>query len=81
MAEEASQPGEHQMKCPKCGETLTQVTFADVPIEECKRCLGIWLDAGELELIARREYAKESWVAKLWKSLSGGPKKEEPAGQ
>ena len=42
------------MKCPKCGTLLNEVTKAGVAIDVCDRCLGIWLERGELEKITAR---------------------------
>jgi hypothetical protein len=42
------------MKCPKCGTLLNEVTKAGVLIDMCDRCLGIWLERGELEKITTR---------------------------
>jgi uncharacterized protein len=40
------------MKCPKDGKELTQKIYeADVEIDHCEYCNGIWLDKGELEKI------------------------------
>ena len=40
------------MKCPKDGATLAASRYeADVKVDACPRCRGIWLDAGELERI------------------------------
>ncbi|HEX2451175.1 MAG TPA: zf-TFIIB domain-containing protein [Gemmatimonadales bacterium] len=41
----------HLMKCPKDGHDLKTVTLHGVQIESCPHCRGIWLDAGELEII------------------------------
>ena len=45
----------HWMKCPKCGSDLKEIKYQDVAIDECTDCGGIWLDHGELELLARAE--------------------------
>ena len=42
------------MKCPKCNALLNEVTKAGVLIDVCDRCLGIWLERGELEKITAR---------------------------
>jgi Zn-finger nucleic acid-binding protein len=66
-----------KMLCPKCSEHLEQSVVHDVPIETCAQCSGVWLDAGELELIAQRENTRESWLAKVWKVLTERrPKKQ-----
>ena len=42
------------MKCPKCEVVVNEVTRAGVLVDVCPRCLGMWLDRGELEKIAAR---------------------------
>ena len=39
------------MKCPRCGNTLTERAFQNVKLDACDRCKGVWFDAGELEMI------------------------------
>jgi hypothetical protein len=55
-----------QVHCPKCGAQLVSHTFHDVSVEECPSCHGMWLDAGELEELARWENA--GWVARWLRS-------------
>ena len=43
----------HYMKCPKDGYDLTSSEVHGVTIETCSHCGGIWLDAGELEAVAK----------------------------
>jgi hypothetical protein len=43
----------HWMKCPKCGADLEEINYQNVMIDRCTECLGIWLDHGELELLAQ----------------------------
>jgi uncharacterized protein len=45
----------HFMKCPKCGLQLEEIAFADVRIDKCSACEGLWLDKGELDLIRQKE--------------------------
>jgi uncharacterized protein with PIN domain len=45
----------HYMKCPKCGMELIKIDFKGVKVDKCSKCLGIWLDAGELEVISKIE--------------------------
>lgn len=47
------------MKCPKCDALLNEVTRAGVLVDVCPRCLGMWLERGELEKIAARLHAVE----------------------
>ena len=44
----------HFMKCPKCGGDLQEREYNDVKIDACSDCGGVWLDAGELELVAHQ---------------------------
>ena len=37
------------LSCPDCGNTLTVERYSGVEIEDCGKCGGIWLDAGELK--------------------------------
>lgn len=45
----------HYMKCPKDGYDLASSTYHGVQIETCPHCGGMWLDAGELDVIAHEE--------------------------
>jgi Zn-finger nucleic acid-binding protein len=45
----------HYMKCPKDGHDLASSEFHGVQIETCPHCGGMWLDAGELEVVAHEE--------------------------
>jgi Zn-finger nucleic acid-binding protein len=45
----------HYMKCPKDGYDLASSEFHGVQIETCPHCGGMWLDAGELEVVAHEE--------------------------
>lgn len=58
-----------QLNCPKCLVRLDQVEIYAIPIEKCPECQGIWLDAGELELIYQRERGKDSLFSKLIKRV------------
>jgi len=41
----------HFMKCPKCGADLKEETIGQVKVDICGECGGMWLDAGEMELL------------------------------
>lgn len=45
----------HWMRCPKCGGTLAEIGYRDQRVDRCGACGGVWLDAGELEALARKE--------------------------
>jgi hypothetical protein len=52
------------MRCPKCGEELATVELHGVSVDECPGGHGMWLDAGELELLAGRE--RDSWLGRFF---------------
>jgi Zn-finger nucleic acid-binding protein len=39
------------MDCPTCRNAMITMELADVEIDHCTSCGGIWLDSGELELL------------------------------
>lgn len=41
----------HYMKCPKDGGDLVERELDQVKVDICPECGGMWLDAGELDLI------------------------------
>ncbi len=45
----------HYMKCPKDGHDLDSSEFHGVQIETCPHCGGMWLDAGELQVLAKEQ--------------------------
>jgi hypothetical protein len=45
----------HYMKCPKDGHDLVSNESHGVQIETCPHCGGMWLDAGELEIVAHED--------------------------
>jgi hypothetical protein len=45
----------HWMKCPKCGMNLVEIDYRSLKIDKCSSCQGVWLDAGELEQVAKLE--------------------------
>jgi len=45
----------HFMKCPKCGMGLIEIDYKSIKVDKCSACEGIWLDAGEMESVAKME--------------------------
>jgi len=64
--EKRKRQGQHWMKCPKCGSDLEEVNCENVMIDKCTDCQGIWLDAGELDLLTegQAQFTK-GFLAKL----------------
>lgn len=57
----------HYMHCPKCGMELREIDYKGIRIDKCFHCEGIWLDAGEMESIARLEKETTSKIFSLFK--------------
>ncbi|MDP1758459.1 MAG: zf-TFIIB domain-containing protein [Thermodesulfovibrionales bacterium] len=45
----------HFMRCPKCGMEIIEIDYKSIKVDKCSECEGIWLDAGELEAVAKLE--------------------------
>jgi len=41
------------MRCPKCGLELIEIDYKGSKFDKYSECEGVWLDAGELEGIAK----------------------------
>jgi hypothetical protein len=74
IAEEARARGEDipSMSCPRCDGKLHEKTYEDVTIDQCDRCEGIWLDAGELQSIVGEESAPSRWLKVFWPGRAKG---------
>lgn len=60
----------HFMRCPKCGGNLKEVTVRTVKVDTCPDCHGMWLDAGELDLIgAGGENAVSGFIRDIFKGI------------
>ncbi len=72
LAEKAALEAErrsHYMKCPKDGYDLASSEYHGVQIETCPHCGGMWLDAGEMDLI--REAGRTSGISRSVDDLFG----------
>ena len=47
----ASERKQSLMKCPKDGGDLKEQSIGNVKVDVCPECGGMWLDAGELDLL------------------------------
>ena len=60
----------HHMKCPKCGGDLREQEMAHVKVDVCPDCHGLWLDAGEMEMIGQvKDHAVGGFIRDLFKGL------------
>src|SRR4028118_54848 len=42
-----------QMQCPKCQGSLEAVVYADIEVDRCTDCKGIWFDSLEAETLKK----------------------------
>lgn len=59
---------QHFMKCPKCGHDLAERQMGSISIDECTNCGGLWLDAGEIDLLRQ---ADRGGMGNLFGSMFG----------
>ncbi len=45
--------GEEELICPRCGISMEKLKKEEVIVDVCKKCKGMWLDAGEMEKLAQ----------------------------
>ena len=45
------------MNCPKCEKMLSMQMVAEVEIDSCENCGGVWLDLGELKALLQQSDA------------------------
>ena len=58
----------HSLKCPRWGGVLQEIEHHNVKIDQCTECKGVWLDAGEIELL---EHAHDTGVTRFFSSMFG----------
>lgn len=58
----------HFMKCPKCGADMKEEELGPVKVDICPDCRGMFLDAGEMELLQKAQGGSGS---KLFSNLLG----------
>ena len=65
MAAEAAAAGKGAARqCPLGHGTLAEVRHDEVVIDRCETCGGVWLDAGELELLIKSS-GGGGWFSRL----------------
>ncbi len=53
------------MDCPECNKAMITAELYEVEVDFCPSCQGIWLDAGELEILLGDPQQAASVVASL----------------
>lgn len=62
------------MDCPVCTNAMITLELDDVEIDHCLDCGGIWLDAGELEMLLGNSESAKS-VIESFKAADGSGEK------
>jgi len=60
------------MKCPICKDPMIILEYEEVEVDYCVECHGVWLDAGELELLFGGRALAEGFMT------AGSPEKHAP---
>ena len=69
------------MKCPVCNLDMIAVEYNKIELDHCLKCLGVWFDAGELELLhmaSQADRASEVGVFSLPDADTGEAKRKCP---
>ncbi|HUR68834.1 MAG TPA: zf-TFIIB domain-containing protein [Candidatus Thermoplasmatota archaeon] len=57
LAEKQGAAAAEACKCPACGAAMYLDEVDGIALDHCATCLGVWLDAGEVERVAARTLA------------------------
>ena len=49
------------LRCCRCGGNMAEITIDEVVIDKCETCGGIYLDAGELDLLLKSHKPQSVW--------------------
>jgi len=63
QAETTLGPAPHG-RCPRCAAPLTTRKEYGVAVDECPAGHGMWLDRGEMEIVAQRE--RDGWIGRYF---------------
>ena len=62
------------MDCPVCKNAMITLELAKVEIDYCTGCKGVWLDAGELEMLLNDNGKAKKLISSFVKDTSSGEK-------
>ena len=58
--------------CAPCeNAVLARIMIDSVEVDKCPKCQGVWLDAGELELLTGRAKGSTNALTRFFRSLAG----------
>ncbi|MCB0752524.1 MAG: zf-TFIIB domain-containing protein [Ignavibacteriae bacterium] len=63
------------MFCPSCKHPMIVLEFEEIETDFCTNCEGIWLDAGELELLLENSSEKDELIKSFSKANKNKEKK------
>jgi uncharacterized protein len=66
------------MECPNCPSHLVTLEFADIEVDFCFKCKGIWLDKGEIEHLLRIAGGNDQLLKSATSAISSERKKKCP---
>lgn len=55
-----------QRNCPNGHGKLVETNYENIKVDVCNTCHGVWLDAGELAQISRKDEGGSSWFGRLF---------------
>ena len=59
------------MECPNCHTPMIVLELDQIEIDFCDGCRGIWLDAGELELLLEGAANRDELMSRLSRQVAG----------
>jgi Zn-finger nucleic acid-binding protein len=72
--------GEVRMECPRCKTAMITRTRAEIEIDVCEQCGGVWLDRGELAKILEGERERsDAEKRENWRLYDRGRDAYDPA--
>ena len=66
------------MDCPVCKNAMIVMELAEVEIDYCTECQGIWLDAGELDLLLGNGEKPMAFIKAFHKAQTGEKQRKCP---
>lgn len=64
---EAEKAAEVKLMCPRnCNTHLKEIDFEHIKADVCEECGGVWLDAGELAELMKKDKDKGGWFGRLF---------------
>jgi Zn-finger nucleic acid-binding protein len=62
------------MNCPVCKNTMITLEMAEVEVDYCTGCKGVWLDVGELEMLLNDNGKAKILISSFSKDMNSNEK-------